>query len=51
MHLIREPPMKALVATIIAIAALYFADQQYTQGQYTDAVMQMLVQIRHSFGA
>ena len=42
--------MKAIGATIIVVVALYFADQEFTQGKYTDAAKRMVMQIRHSTG-
>lgn len=42
--------MKGLLIAAGAIAALYLADQQYTQGKYTYALQRMVIQIRHSMG-
>jgi len=42
--------MKGLGAAAIVLVVLYFADQQFTQGQYSSAVQQMALQIRHSLG-
>jgi hypothetical protein len=42
--------MKVLGAAVIVLIALYFADQEFAQGQYTDAVRQMGSQVMHSFG-
>jgi hypothetical protein len=50
MKLIRRALMKVLGATVIVLVVLYFADQQFTQGRYTDAVQQMGVQMMHSLG-
>ena len=36
--------MKVLGATVIVLVVLYFADQQFTLGRYTDAVQQTGVQ-------
>jgi len=47
---IRGALMKALGAIAIVLVVLYFADQQFTQGQYSSAVQQMALQIRHSLG-
>jgi hypothetical protein len=48
--LIRRALMKALGAAAIVLVVLYFADQQFTQGQFTTAVQQMASQMRHSMG-
>jgi len=42
--------MKFIAAALIAIAALYVADQQLSAGRYTQAAQQMIDQIRHSTG-
>ena len=42
--------MKALGVVIIVLVALYVADQALTEGKYTNATQQMVVQIRHSTG-
>ena len=42
--------MKVLGATVIVLVVLYFADQQFAQGHYTDAVQQMGAQMMHSLG-
>jgi len=42
--------MKALGAAAIVLVVLYFADQQFAQGQFTIAVQQMASQMRHSMG-
>jgi hypothetical protein len=42
--------MKAVGAMIIAVVALYFADQELAQGKYTDVAKRMVMQIRHSTG-
>jgi hypothetical protein len=42
--------MKGLLIAVGIIAALYVADQQYTQGKYTYALQRMVAQMRHSFG-
>lgn len=42
--------MKGLLIAGGIIAALYFADQLYAQGKYTDALQHMVNQMRHSFG-
>jgi hypothetical protein len=42
--------MKVLGAVAIVVVVLYFADQQFTQGQVTIAVQQMASQMRHSMG-
>jgi len=43
--------MKVLGAAVIVLVVLYFADQQFAQGRYTDAVQQMGAQMMHSLGA
>lgn len=48
--LIRRALMKVLGAAVIVLAVLYFADQQFAQGRYTDAVQQMAGQMMHSLG-
>jgi hypothetical protein len=42
--------MKVFGAVVVVLIVLYFADQQFAQGQYTDAVRQMGAQMIHSFG-
>jgi len=42
--------MKGLLITAGIIAALYVADQLYAQGRYTNALWDMVTQMRHSFG-
>jgi hypothetical protein len=42
--------MKVLGATVIVLVVLYFADQQFAQGHYTDAVQQMGAEMMRSFG-
>ena len=42
--------MKVLGAAAIVLVVLYFADQQYAQGQYIDAVQRMGAQMMHSLG-
>jgi hypothetical protein len=50
LKLIRRALMKVLGATVIVLVVLYFADQQFAQGHYTDAVQQMCAQMMHSLG-
>jgi hypothetical protein len=42
--------MRGFLIAAGIIAALYLADQQFSQGKYTDAVGRMVSQMRHSFG-
>jgi len=42
--------MKALGAAVVVLIVLYFADQEFTQGQYTDAVRKLAAQLLHSLG-
>ncbi len=42
--------MKTIIAAVIAVAALYVVDQQFTNGRYTDVAERMIGQIRHSLG-
>jgi hypothetical protein len=42
--------MKGLLISVGIILALYAADQQFSQGKYTDVLQHMVTQIRHSFG-
>ena len=42
--------MKILGAAVIVLVVLYFADQQFAQGRYADAVQQMGAQMMHSLG-
>jgi hypothetical protein len=42
--------MKVLGAVIVVLIALYLADQEFTQGQYADAVRQLGAQIMRSLG-
>jgi len=37
-------------AVIVALVALAMADHHFNFGRYTDAVLAVLRQIRHSFG-
>ena len=50
MKLIWRALMKVLGAAVIVLVVLYFADQQFAQGHYTDAVQQMAAQMMHSLG-
>lgn len=47
---IRRALMKILGVPAIVVIVLYFADQQFAQGRYTDAVQQMGTQMMHSLG-
>ncbi|WP_423968944.1 hypothetical protein [Bradyrhizobium sp.] len=42
--------MKAIVATVVAMAVLYAVDREYTGGQYTSTAQLIIVQIEHSIG-
>jgi hypothetical protein len=42
--------MKGLLIAAGIVAAVYFADQYFAQGKYTDALEHMVNQMRHSFG-
>jgi hypothetical protein len=42
--------MNRLLMSVGVVACLYLADQYYASGRYTDAVGQLLIQMRHSFG-
>ena len=42
--------MKAIVSAIVALLVLYFVDQEFAAGKYTDAAKSTLGQIAHSFG-
>ncbi len=42
--------MRAMVAAIIAIVALYAIDQEFAAGRYTEAVKLVIGQLRHSLG-
>jgi hypothetical protein len=42
--------MKALAIAGGVLIALYFADQEFAQGQFTDAAQRIGAQIMHSFG-
>jgi hypothetical protein len=42
--------MKALGIALGVLIALYFADQEFAQGQFTDAVRHIGAQMMHSFG-
>jgi hypothetical protein len=41
--------MRIFIGFLIAAAALYFADQHFTFGYYTDRTMMMLQHISRSF--
>lgn len=45
-----EVALKAVGAAITILVALYFADQLFAQGKYTDAAQRMAMQMRHSTG-
>jgi ABC-type phosphate transport system permease subunit len=42
--------MKALGIALGVLIALYLADQEFAQGQFTDAVRRIGAQMMHSFG-
>jgi hypothetical protein len=42
--------MKAIMSAIIAIVILYLVDREFAAGYYTDAVILLLGQMRHSLG-
>ncbi|MGY4569248.1 hypothetical protein QA639_16350 [Bradyrhizobium pachyrhizi] len=42
--------LKGFAIAIIALSSASQVDQYFTNGRYTDAVMAMLRQMRHSFG-
>jgi hypothetical protein len=42
--------MKLLIAMAVALLILIFADANYNAGNYTRAVANIVVQVRHSFG-
>jgi hypothetical protein len=42
--------MKVLGIAVCALIALYFADQEFADGQFTDAVQRVGAQMMHSFG-
>lgn len=42
--------MKMFGAIVLILVVAYFADQEYSNGKYTDAVFRLASQIRHSFG-
>ncbi|WP_276519534.1 hypothetical protein [Bradyrhizobium elkanii] len=42
--------LKGFAIAIIALSSASQVDQHFTHGRYTDAVMAMLRQMRHSFG-
>jgi hypothetical protein len=48
--LIRGSLMKVLGAVVVVLIALYFADQEFAQGKFTDTVRQVGAQIMHSLG-
>jgi hypothetical protein len=41
---------RAIGAVIVALVALAMADHHFNFGRYTDAVLVVLRQMRHSFG-
>lgn len=41
--------MKGFLIAAGIIVALYVADQQYANGKYSRAFIQMVIQMRHSF--
>jgi hypothetical protein len=47
---LRPTMIKNLAAAAVALFGISLADQFLTNGQYTDAVIAMLRQIRYSFG-
>jgi hypothetical protein len=50
MKLIRGLLMKVLGAAVGVLIALYFSDQEFAHGQFTDAVQRIGAQMMHSFG-
>jgi hypothetical protein len=42
--------MKAVIATIVAVAVFLALDKYYLDGRYTDAALAMLSEIRRGFG-
>jgi hypothetical protein len=42
--------MKVLGAAVVVLIALYFADQEFAQGKFTDTVRQVGAQMLHSVG-
>jgi hypothetical protein len=42
--------MKVLGAAVVVLIALYFADQEFGQGKFTDAVRHVGAQMMHSVG-
>ena len=44
------PGMRVFLATTVALLALNFADEHFNGGFYTQALAQMMSQIRHSIG-
>jgi hypothetical protein len=42
--------MRVFGATVIVLIVLYFADQEFTQGRYTDAVRHVCAQVMRSLG-
>ena len=48
--LIRGSPMKVLGIALGVLIALYVADQEFAQGQFTDAAQRIGAQMMHSFG-
>ncbi|MEH2488812.1 hypothetical protein V1280_005385 [Bradyrhizobium sp. AZCC 2230] len=43
--------LKGFMIAVLALIFLSMCDQYTSNGQYTDAVIMMAKQIRHSFGA
>jgi hypothetical protein len=41
---------RAIGAAVVALVALAIADHSFNFGRYTDAVLAVLRQMRHSFG-
>ncbi len=42
--------MRVIVAAVVAVSALYVADQQFTDGRYSTAAVQLIEQIKRSMG-
>jgi hypothetical protein len=42
--------MRLLMASLVCFFILFFADQYFTNGQYTDSIFRLAHTIWHSFG-
>ncbi len=42
--------MRVIIAVVVAVSVLYVADQQFTEGRYSEAAVQLIAKIKRSMG-